>query len=704
MATVINNVQSTVGSPYCFYTLTMTASNRTATSIDVSWTLTAHLQYSGSYMGYPLTAIVYAGSNSQTKALKGTEKWSGTGEHSISGKFTVTGLSNTTTSITTALQINSDANDDACQLSKKSGSNLTIPQWTSYTITYNANGGTGAPGNQTKWKGQNLTISSTKPTRTGYTFQGWSLTKGGSVYYTSGSTCGKNENLTLYAVWQINTYSVTYNANGGTGAPGNQTKTYGTTLKLSSTKPTRAGYTFQGWATSASATTAAYSAGGNYTSNAAVTLYAVWRLNTYSVTYNANGGTGAPGNQTKTHGTALKLSATKPTRDNYNFLGWATSASATTATYAAGGSYTGNAAVILYAVWEQAYVKPSITNISITRIDFDENINDFGEYVRVKFDWKTHYEIDDAYITWSPDTSYPDDDRGRNYVTLPIYGGTSGSIEYDIIGNGLFDLDTTYTITIAVADLYGERQVSTTLTGTKYVIDILEEGKGIAFNKPAEIEGCADFGFQIKPSAGFLYPILEPCDLNELRTPNIYSGRNVQTYTDYICGDKPLPFDEGTFTLEILSSGPNGQTLQRLTVCDKTKPQVYERWYYTNAWSEWTGDWIYPAIGSEFSVYSNTGGSTPGCRKDGRVVEVRGIVTPISDIAGGTDMHTIFTVPAAYRPNSPVYVMCQGSGNCTWLLRVNTDGKVDFSRYRNGDTTTTVTAGTWLPFQVTYLV
>lgn len=156
---------------------------------------------------------------------------------------------------------------------------FTVPKLPTYTIAYNANGGSGAPSSQTKYHGKTLTISSTKPTRTGYSFKGWALTSTGTVYYTSGSSCGKNENLTLYAVWEANTYAVTYNANGGTGAPANQTKTYGVTLTLSSTIPTRANYTFKGWGTSASATTVAYAAGANYTTNAAITLYAIWELN-----------------------------------------------------------------------------------------------------------------------------------------------------------------------------------------------------------------------------------------------------------------------------------------------------------------------------------------------------------------------------------------------------------------------------------------
>lgn len=156
------------------------------------------------------------------------------------------------------------------------------------------------------------------------------------------------------------TYKVSYNANGGTGAPSAQTKTHGKTLTLSSTKPTRVDgdglltYRFVGWATSKTATTAKYKAGGSYTANSTATLYAVWSsdVNKFDVVYDANGGKGAPSKQQKTKGTALTLSTKVPTRDGYVFKGWATSADATTVVYSAGGSYTTDDDVILYAVWQ----------------------------------------------------------------------------------------------------------------------------------------------------------------------------------------------------------------------------------------------------------------------------------------------------------------------------------------------------------------
>lgn len=153
------------------------------------------------------------------------------------------------------------------------------------------------------------------------------------------------------------TYTVSYNANGGSGAPSNQTKQHDITLTLSSVKPTRDGYEFAGWGTSATDTGVKYSAGGQYTGNANITLYAIWtNAVKLTINYNANGGSGAPSSQTHLINTTSKISGVKPTRDKYVFLGWSTSSTATKATYIADGQYTNNsftngATVTLYAVW-----------------------------------------------------------------------------------------------------------------------------------------------------------------------------------------------------------------------------------------------------------------------------------------------------------------------------------------------------------------
>ena len=230
-----------------------------------------------------------------------------------------------------------------------------------YTVTYNANGGSGAPAGQTKVEFVPLTLSTAVPARTGYIFSGWATSATGAAAYQPGGDYAANAAATLYAVWeqvQVTpaTYTVTYDANGGAGAPAAQTKTEGVTLALNTGVPTWDGYSFKGWATSATGA-AAYQPGGDYAANAAATLYAVWEEKqtgpaTYAVSFNANGGTGAPDAQTKTEGVTLALSTAVPARAGYAFKGWATGATGT-AVYQPGANYTADAAAALYAIWEE---------------------------------------------------------------------------------------------------------------------------------------------------------------------------------------------------------------------------------------------------------------------------------------------------------------------------------------------------------------
>ena len=238
-----------------------------------------------------------------------------------------------------------------------------------YTISYNANGGIGAPGSQTKYYNQALTLSIEKPVRDGYTFNGWATTSTGSALYSPGETYTANASRTFYASWTKNVakYTVSYNANGGTGAPSSQTKTENVTLTLSNTRPTRSGYTFLGWSASSSATSPSYYPGGSYTANASRTLYAVWErdVSYYTVSYYANGGSGAPASQTKIEDVTLTLSSTSPTRSGYTFAGWATSSNANTASYYPGSSFSGNYNLNLYAVWNR--------NLSSYTISYNAN-------------------------------------------------------------------------------------------------------------------------------------------------------------------------------------------------------------------------------------------------------------------------------------------------------------------------------------------
>lgn len=118
------------------------------------------------------------------------------------------------------------------------------------------------------------------------------FTNTGGVNAPDGESASKSVSLSV-SVPAWTSYTVSYNANGGSGAPSNQTKWKDQALTLSSTKPTRTGYTFKGWGTSASDTTVDYAAGASYTANASDTLYAIWQENVLTVKMYSNYATSA---------------------------------------------------------------------------------------------------------------------------------------------------------------------------------------------------------------------------------------------------------------------------------------------------------------------------------------------------------------------------------------------------------------------------
>lgn len=281
---------------------------------------------------------------------------------------------------------------------------------------------------------------------------------------------------TSYTVPALMNYTISYNANGGSGAPSSQTKWHGSNITISSTKPTRIGYSFQGWGTSSTDTSVDYAAGATYSNNASITLYAIWKANTYTVSYNANGGSGAPSSQTKTYGVNLTLSSTTPTLANYNFKGWGTSASSTTVDYAAGDIYDEDAAITLYAIWELAYTKPRIANFSVSRCNSEGVISDDGTYFKVIFSWETDKTVSSVKVAWGSTSS------------AISSSGTSGNVE-KVLGSGAMDTETAYNIRVTVADSEGSSALSRTLPARCYTIDCRSGGKGVAFFKPSSKDG-----------------------------------------------------------------------------------------------------------------------------------------------------------------------------------------------------------------------
>lgn len=308
--------------------------------------------------------------------------------------------------------------DPASETWKASGT-VSIPALPSYTISYNANGGTGAPSAQIKYYNTTLTLSSTTPT------------KANTVTYPTG------------------TITISYNANGGSSTPNNGTGQYTNTKTVP--------YTFKNWNTNSAGTGTSYNAGASYTANAAATLYAQWNTGSatetrttnpritmpaaisrangsttgYTVTFNVNGGSSSHnavtstrtitytfgGWNTNSSGTGTNYSASTaytfsendtlyakwtpsytnnaitlptPTRSGYKFLGWATTSTASSGTT---GSYTPSSNITLYAIWEALatmFVKVSSTYKAGAPYVKVNNTwkKAIGVYVKVGNQWK----------------------------------------------------------------------------------------------------------------------------------------------------------------------------------------------------------------------------------------------------------------------------------------------------------------------------
>lgn len=364
-----------------------------ATQFTVSITATWKTYYDSNKTLWGVTAE--SGGKTSTLNPFGT-KSSGSSK-TFTGTYSISGNGSATKSITVTFKyFNSDTGKS---YSKNLSISVNVPAWTSYSIKYNANGGTGAPGTQTKWKDQKLTLSTTKPTRTGYGFKNWNT------------------------------------ASGGTGT--------------------------------------SYASGASYTANSAATLYAQWTANSYTVTYNANGGTGAPSSQTKTYGVNLTLSNTKPTRSGYNFKGWGTSASATTVAYNPGATYTANAALTLYAIWEIGYVKPRISNIQVHRASMKASggfvWDDEGTMLVLDFDWSTDISNPSYTVSWKKSSDSWD---GADSETYSL-GGTSGAGVVYYTGSDVeFSVETSYDIRLTVTDSSGSTTVETVLPSMIMAVDV----------------------------------------------------------------------------------------------------------------------------------------------------------------------------------------------------------------------------------------
>ena len=200
-------------------------------------------------------------------------------------------------------------------------SHTLYAHWTAntYTVTFDANEGTVTPAEKTVTYGSHYGELPT-PTREGYTFAGWFTEQNGGTKVMADTKVTTAENHTLYAYWMQNIYDVSFDANGGKEAYEPKKVRHGDTYGKFPPDPTRIGYKFAGWYTEKDGG-AKVEQGDVVTSSH--TLYAHWMANTYTVTFDANGGAVEPETMKVTYG-CLYGELPTPTRKGYTFVGWFT--------------------------------------------------------------------------------------------------------------------------------------------------------------------------------------------------------------------------------------------------------------------------------------------------------------------------------------------------------------------------------------------
>lgn len=353
-------------------TVTRTSATQYTVKINASW----ETYYEGAQTNYGMTAS--SGGGSVNLNPSGTYASSGSG--SFTGTYSISGNGSATKTITVTFKnyIEDWQGNVTDSATTTVTFDVTVPAWTSYTVSYNANGGSGAPSSQTKWKDQTLTLSSTKPTRTGYTFLGWSTSSSAtSATYSAGDSYTANAGVTLYAVWSEHYLTVNYYSNYATYATykGDEVSVSSSTNVLVHSQQfyydnaassgladvqnadyvymARIGYTPTGyWGTSTTGGTlinqsTAYSTGQALaqalgkdlsSGNSSINIYPQWNINTYTFSYsaNANTATGTMNSVTVEWGETFVLPENSFKREGYKFVGWNAYRNADSAWYVTG--------------------------------------------------------------------------------------------------------------------------------------------------------------------------------------------------------------------------------------------------------------------------------------------------------------------------------------------------------------------------------
>lgn len=204
----------------------------------------------------------------------------------------------------------------------------------------------------------------------------------------------------------------------------------------------------------------------------------------HTVSYNANGGTGAPDNQKKIYGSVLTLSSVRPTRDGYVFMGWATSSAGEVA-YMPGSAYGADVDITLYAVWQIAYIKPTITGLTALRCDSSGTPKSDGTYIKVTGSWQVDRTLNNSNKATSVRIDYQETASGSPVKASETYPNTTSGKISQIIGNGKISTGSVYFVIVTITDLNGSKQEEVIVPAQFRALDVANKGRSIAFGGTA---------------------------------------------------------------------------------------------------------------------------------------------------------------------------------------------------------------------------
>ncbi|MBS6997804.1 MAG: InlB B-repeat-containing protein [Lachnospiraceae bacterium] len=274
---------------------------------------------------------------------------------------------------------------------------------------------------------------------------------------------------------------------------------------------------------------ATISASGEYTLSAIT-----WE---HTVSYNANGGTGAPDTQKKIYGSVLTLSSVRPTRDGYVFMGWATSSAGDVA-YMPGATYGADADVTLYAVWQIAYIKPTITRLTALRCDSKGSPKSDGTYIKVTGSWQVDQTLNNSNKATSVRIDYQETASGSPVKASETYPNTTSGKISQVIGNGKISTGSVYFVIVTITDLNGSKQEEVIVPAQFRALDVANKGRSIAFGGTAS---DSEVGYDFYQDARFHGKLLlgdqelmgiKEYDSGQVRGPyfNVNSSNRMQVW------------------------------------------------------------------------------------------------------------------------------------------------------------------------------